>query len=100
MPVLECLHPRPLIKVCASRDGDQWQASTSPLLRAFLFSNRLFCMKFMLGTKGRMTQVFDDKGIVSAATIVNAGPLTVAQVKTAEKDGYAAVQVGFGTKKE
>ena len=56
-------------------------------------------MKFMLGTKGRMTQVFDDKGVVSAATIVNAGPLTVSQVKTAEKDGYAATQVAFGTRR-
>jgi len=57
-------------------------------------------MKFMLGTKGRMTQVFDEKGEVSAATIVTAGPLTTLQVRTKEKDGYEAVQVGFGTKKE
>ena len=54
----------------------------------------------MLGTKGRMTQIFDEKGSVSAATIVNAGPLGVVQVKTSEKDGYAAVQVGFGSRKE
>lgn len=54
----------------------------------------------MLGTKGRMTQVFDDKGVVSAATLVIAGPLVVTQVKTKEKDGYEAVQFGFGTKKE
>ena len=57
-------------------------------------------MKYMLGTKGRMTQVFDDKGLVTPATIVTAGPLTVTQVKAQDKDGYAAVQVGFGTKKE
>ncbi len=57
-------------------------------------------MKFMLGTKGRMTQVFDESGAVCAATIVSAGPLTVTQVKTAEKDGYASAQVGFGAKKE
>lgn len=57
-------------------------------------------MKFMLGTKGRMTQVFDEKGVVSAATIVAAGPLTVTQVKNVEKDGYKAVQVGFGVRKE
>ncbi len=57
-------------------------------------------VKFMLGTKGRMTQVFDEKGAVSAATVITAGPLTVTQVKTPEKDGYAAAQVGFGTKKE
>ena len=47
-----------------------------------------------------MTQVFDEKGVVSAATIVNAGPLGVTQVKTTEKDGYAGVQVGFGAQKE
>ena len=47
-----------------------------------------------------MTQVFDEDGVVHAATIVNAGPLTVTQVKEAGKDGYAAAQVGFGSKKE
>ena len=56
--------------------------------------------KFMVGTKGKMTQVFDEKGVVSPATIINAGPLTVTQVKGKEKDGYEAVQVGFGTRKE
>ena len=56
--------------------------------------------KFMLGTKGRMTQVFDDKGEVSAATIITAGPMTVTQVKGKEKDGYEAVQIGYGAKKE
>lgn len=57
-------------------------------------------MKFMLGTKGRMTQVFDEKGEARAATVITAGPLTVTQVKTAEKDGYKAAQVGFGVRKE
>jgi large subunit ribosomal protein L3 len=57
-------------------------------------------MKFILGTKGHMTQVFDEKGIVSAATIITAGPMTVTQVKTVEKDGYAGVQVGYGVRKE
>ena len=47
-----------------------------------------------------MTQVFDEKGVVSAATVITAGPLTVTQVKTTEKDGYAGVQVGFGVRKE
>ncbi|MBI5457727.1 50S ribosomal protein L3 [Candidatus Kaiserbacteria bacterium] len=59
-----------------------------------------FSNKFMLGTKGRMTQVFDEKGVVSAATVVTAGPLTVTQVKGKEADGYEAVQIGFGAKKE
>jgi large subunit ribosomal protein L3 len=57
-------------------------------------------MKFLLGTKGRMTQVFDEGGGVTPATVVNAGTLTVTQVKENEKDGYSAVQVGFGEKKE
>ena len=56
--------------------------------------------KFMLGTKGRMTQVFDEKGVVSPATVIAAGPLTVTQVKTDEKDGYAATQFGFGARAE
>ena len=53
-------------------------------------------MKFMLGTKGKMTQVFDEKGVVHAATAILAAPLTVTQVKTKEKDGYEAMQVGTG----
>lgn len=56
--------------------------------------------KFILGTKGRMTQVFDEVGAVHAATAVIATPMTVTQAKTVEKDGYAAVQVGSGTRKE
>ncbi len=57
-------------------------------------------MKFMLGTKGRMTQIFDEKGVVTPATVITAGPLTVTQVKTTEKDGYATAQLGFGTRKD
>ena len=56
--------------------------------------------KFMLGTKGRMTQVFNEDGSAHAATVVMAGPLTVTQVKENEKDGYSAAQVGFGARKE
>jgi large subunit ribosomal protein L3 len=57
-------------------------------------------MKFMLGVKGRMTQIFDEKGAVSAVTIITATPMTVTQVKTQEKDGYQAIQIGSGTRKE
>ena len=57
-------------------------------------------MKYMLGTKGKMTQVFDEKGVVHAATAIVAAPLTVTQVKTKEKDGYEAVQVGSGVRRE
>jgi len=56
--------------------------------------------KFFLGTKGKMTQVFDEKGVVSAATLVSATPMTVTQVKGKETDGYEAVQIGSGTRSE
>ena len=73
-----------------------------PLVEAKSPASGAFClsMKFMLGTKGKMTQVFDETGVVHAVTIVKAEPLTVTQVKTQEKDAYTAVQVGAGTRKE
>jgi large subunit ribosomal protein L3 len=54
----------------------------------------------MLGLKGRMTQIFNDAGVASAATAISAGPLKVSQVKSKEKDGYESAQVAFGNKKE
>ena len=57
-------------------------------------------MKFILGTKQNMTQVFDENGNVHPATILVAGPLTVTQIKTNEKEGYSAVQVGFGQRND
>jgi len=52
--------------------------------------------KGLIAKKIGMTQVFDDSGKVVPVTVVEAGPCTVIQKKTAEKDGYDAVQVGFG----
>lgn len=57
-------------------------------------------MKFFLGTKQVMTQVFDADGRVHPATILTTEPLTVTQVKTVDTDGYNAVQIGFGVQKE
>lgn len=56
-------------------------------------------MKFILARKDRMTQIFDDRGNVHAGTLLKAGPAIVTQIKTAEKDGYAAIQVGFDAQK-
>jgi len=56
--------------------------------------------KFILAKKIEMSQVFDDKGKVHPVTWLEAGPMFVTQQKTKEKDGYTAVQVGFGSKKE
>lgn len=56
-------------------------------------------MKALLGRKLGMTQLFDENGAVSRVTIVEAGPCVVTQVKTGAKDGYSAVQIGFGSDK-
>lgn len=52
-------------------------------------------MKFILGKKIGMTQVFNKGGQVVPVTLIEAGPCQVVQVKTKEKDGYQAVQIGF-----
>jgi large subunit ribosomal protein L3 len=57
-------------------------------------------MKFIIGTKQNMTQFFDEEGRVFPATIVSASPITAVYLKTKEKDGYSAVQFGYGEQKE
>jgi len=54
----------------------------------------------IIGKKIGMTQTFDEKGTVSPVTIITAGPCVVIQKKSMEKDGYAAVQIGFQEEKE
>lgn len=56
-------------------------------------------MKFILGKKLGMSQIFDKEGKVTPVTLVEAGPCKVLQVKTKERDGYDALQVGFLEKK-
>jgi len=53
-------------------------------------------MKFILAKKHHMTQSFDSEGRARAVTVLEAGPVTVTQVKNGGKDSYTAVQVGFG----
>ncbi len=55
-------------------------------------------MKFILGTKQNMTQLFDEEGKVHPVTVVKTGDMVAVQAKTKTKDGYEAVQVGFGEK--
>jgi len=52
-------------------------------------------MKFILGSKVKMSQIFDEKGNHVPVTLINAGPNRVLQIKTKEKDGYESVQIGF-----
>ncbi|MDE6960424.1 MAG: 50S ribosomal protein L3 [Lachnospiraceae bacterium] len=51
--------------------------------------------KAILATKVGMTQIFNEDGILTPVTVLQAGPCVVTQVKTEENDGYSAVQVGF-----
>ncbi len=57
-------------------------------------------LKFILGTKVKMTTVYNEDGVAYAATIVSATPSVVTQIKTVEKDGYSAVQIGQGETKD
>ncbi len=57
-------------------------------------------MKFLLGTKEEMTQIYDENSRAYPVTAVKVGPLTVTQKKTKETDGYDAVQVGFGDRSD
>lgn len=52
-------------------------------------------MKGILGRKAGMTQVFDEHGEVIPVTVIEAGPCFVTQIKTPERDGYSALQLGF-----
>ena len=57
-------------------------------------------LRFVIGEKLGMTQLFDEKGNLNAVSVVHAGPCKVVRVRTQEKDGYNAVAVGFGEVKE
>ena len=56
-------------------------------------------MKGLIGKKVGMTQVYDESGVLIPVTVIEAGPCVVTAVKTEERDGYAAVQLGFGSRK-
>ncbi|MDO5155802.1 MAG: 50S ribosomal protein L3 [Eubacteriales bacterium] len=56
--------------------------------------------KAILATKVGMTQIFNEDGVLTPVTVLQAGPCVVTQVKTIENDGYEAIQVGYGEKKE
>ena len=56
-------------------------------------------MAGIIGKKLGMTQLFEETGVVVPVTVIQAGPCPVVQVRTLEKEGYTAVQLGYGTKK-
>ena len=57
-------------------------------------------MKFIIGTKAGMTQVFDESGVCKPVTILKVTPAKVSQVKKADTDGYDAIQIASGEQKE
>lgn len=56
--------------------------------------------KAILATKVGMTQIFNEDGVLTPVTVLQAGPCVVTQVKTVDNDGYSAVQVGYGDIRE
>ena len=57
-------------------------------------------MMGLIGRKVGMTQIFDEKGEAIPVTVIEAGPCTVSEVRNAERNGYQAIQLGFGTNLE
>lgn len=57
-------------------------------------------MKGLIGKKLGMTSIYDEEGVAVPVTVIEAGPCVVTQLKDADKDGYKAVQLGFGDQKE
>ena len=56
-------------------------------------------MKSLIGKKIGMTQIYDEKGKTVPVTVIQAGPCVVVDVKTVERDGYSAVQLGYGERR-
>ena len=56
-------------------------------------------MKGLIGKKVGMTQVYDENGVLIPVTVIEAGPCVVTDVKTSERDGYTAIQLGYGQRK-
>lgn len=57
-------------------------------------------MEILIGKKLGMTQVFEDSGRLTPVSVIQAGPCPIVQVKTVEKDGYSAIQIGFSEVKD
>src|ERR1051325_672265 len=73
-----------------------------PHPRSFLaphFERRSTMVTRLLGRKLGMTQIYNEKGQCFPVTVIQAGPCTVTQVKTKEKDGYSAVQISYGNRR-
>jgi large subunit ribosomal protein L3 len=69
------------------------------MLGRFLGDRREPMIQGLIGKKLGMSQIFDDTGLAHPVTVLEVGPCVVTQIKTPERDGYRAVQLGFGLDK-
>jgi large subunit ribosomal protein L3 len=69
------------------------------MLGRFLEDRREPMIQGLIGKKLGMSQIFDDTGLAHPVTVLEVGPCVVTQIKTPERDGYSAVQLGFGLDK-
>jgi large subunit ribosomal protein L3 len=69
------------------------------MLGRFLGDRREQMIQGLIGKKLGMSQIFDDTGLAHPVTVLEVGPCVVTQIKTPERDGYSAVQLGFGLDK-
>jgi large subunit ribosomal protein L3 len=69
------------------------------VLSRFLGDRREPMIQGLIGKKLGMSQLFDDTGLARPVTVLEVGPCVVTQIKTPERDGYSAVQLGFGLDK-
>jgi large subunit ribosomal protein L3 len=76
--------------------GDDAVVAPTGSLVNILKRRKLSMLKGLIGRKIGMTQIFDEQGVAYAVTLIEAGPCFVTQVRTAEKEGYSSVQLGFG----
>ena len=76
--------------------GDDADVAPSDSLRRRNEGEQLTMLKGLIGKKIGMTQIFDEQGVANPVTLIEAGPCYVTQVRHPEKEGYSAVQLGFG----
>jgi len=83
----------------ANGAGHALRADPANELGRFLGDRREPMIQGLIGKKLGMSQLFDDTGLAHPVTVLEVGPCVVTQIKTAERDGYRAVQLGFGLDK-
>src|SRR5215218_9008519 len=85
--------------MAATRAGHALRVDPAKTLDRFLADRREPMIQGLIGKKLGMSQIFDDTGLAQPVTVLEVGPCVVTQIKTPERDGYSAVQLGFGLDK-